>query len=398
MFFGFSGNPYPFGDLSYVLSAMECTRAGVDVIIENPCDVRGRRFIYPPAWLDLSFLPLDSGDTVRLGVLLLTAYVAVTACVLRPHGIIGWGLGILLVLSPSSVYLMERGNVDAILFILAVAAVWLSTLRHETWRLVAMSLAALSSLLKVYPVVLFSTLLPSLRTSSRKALVYFVLLATVGLAYVSLQWFEIERFIGGVPFQKSLAMFGADIVPWSVEIVSGVTLPGILHEKFSIVALFVATAGTVYLLPGSAPLPCGARGDLTPNAKLFVVGGAVVIFCYLVGINVAYRLVYVILMVPYLLEMAASPRPLSQRIAAILILAWAVLCTWNLKIIGMLVEHFAGLESMLQILEFKPWLDAYILFYQLGTWAILAVVLVNICALLAGVHARPGKGSRGQQA
>lgn len=124
--FGFPSGTAPFADLGFVLAALECTRLGIDVTVVNPCDIASRRFICPPAWLALSPLPLDQDDTVWLGLLLIAAYATVAAYVLQPKNRSAWLVGVALLISPSSMYLMERGSVDALLFLVLTAGLTLA--------------------------------------------------------------------------------------------------------------------------------------------------------------------------------------------------------------------------------------------------------------------------------
>src|SRR6185436_9650981 len=53
---------FPFVDFHNYLAAWECTRQGIDVIVTNPCDDLGRVFVYGPAWLSFSFVPMGTAD------------------------------------------------------------------------------------------------------------------------------------------------------------------------------------------------------------------------------------------------------------------------------------------------------------------------------------------------
>src|SRR5690348_9341255 len=47
-FLGFEPFRYPFLDLQNVLSWVDCWQHGIDVFVNNPCDVLGRVLDYPP--------------------------------------------------------------------------------------------------------------------------------------------------------------------------------------------------------------------------------------------------------------------------------------------------------------------------------------------------------------
>jgi len=387
--FGFGTVGSLFVDLNYVLSAIECTRMGIDVVVANPCDVLGRRFIYPPAWLDLAVFPLAGADTRWLGVLLGAAFLALVAWVLRPRGPVAWTVGLLLILSPTTVYLVERGNVDAILFLLTTAVLATSARGLEAWRLVAMCGAVVATLLKVYPVVLFLVIAPSLQLERRKFFGYLIATTAVGLAYLVFHWQEVLRFISGVPSQNSLAMFGASVLPWSIELITRGTLPTVLSHPVALAGLFfVFAAGLALIVESKKTLRID---EVSRGARFFAGGGLVLVFCFLTGTHVAYRLVYVILMIPFLFEMVLAGRSAVARWLGGYLLFWCILTCWNLLFVVTLVNHLTSLDTVRAVEAFVPWLDAYIMFYQGATWVALAAVAVQATHVIHRVQVPIGR-------
>src|ERR1700722_1297950 len=73
--------PFPFLDISGSLSAWDCARLGVDVVIADPCDVLHRTYNYSPLWMSLSWIPLGVDDRPIVGVCLDLLFIA-SLCVL----------------------------------------------------------------------------------------------------------------------------------------------------------------------------------------------------------------------------------------------------------------------------------------------------------------------------
>jgi hypothetical protein len=115
---------FPFLDLHAILSALECKRQGVDVMLANPCDVLGRPHVYSPLWLaPAAVLPVNASWLMPAGICLDLMFI-LSLCRLpaitdRADLMI---LGIA-VLSPVTAYALERGNNDLVIFLLIVVAV-----------------------------------------------------------------------------------------------------------------------------------------------------------------------------------------------------------------------------------------------------------------------------------
>jgi hypothetical protein len=384
-FFGFHTVEHHFVDLHYIFAAFECARMDIDVVVANPCDAMMRRFVYPPVWLDFSFLPFEAGDEVWFGWLLAAAYLAAATALMWPRSLPATSIALLLLLSPSSIYLIERGNVDAVLFILAALIILPGTFRNEMRRIFALLLATLAALLKVYPVVLILAVMPSFCVTRRRFVAYLLILIIILGAYFTLNWTDLAHFISGVPMPESLVMFGALLLPWSLELVFSSPIPEILNQQAILLVIFLVLSGFLFLLFNSKRL-LKIEG-ITQESRLFVGGGLILVFCFLVGINVPYRLVFVIFMFPYLVAMLMQKGcSRIDKFLAGFILFWSVLACWNMLLIVRLVEHFASLKTEREAQALKFWVDSYILTYQLVTWVAMAVTMVMVIQALRCAH------------
>src|SRR5215467_3920976 len=70
-FIGFVPFRYPFLDLQGILASVDCWQHGIDVYVNNPCDVLDREFTFTPLWLDV--LPGKDWTNV-LGLCLTAAF------------------------------------------------------------------------------------------------------------------------------------------------------------------------------------------------------------------------------------------------------------------------------------------------------------------------------------
>lgn len=123
-----------FLDLRVVTTAPDTVRDGLDPIAENPRDPLRRPMNHPRVWTLLRHVGLSERHTVPIGFGFTAAFLL---SVLAMVGRLTSGEGVfyaVLVCSPAALMAVERGNVDALLFCLFVAATTLVTKsRTRAW-------------------------------------------------------------------------------------------------------------------------------------------------------------------------------------------------------------------------------------------------------------------------
>ena len=149
-----------FGDLRAITANSECSLSQSTESFLEDCDPWGREFNYPRVWLDLAkFLGVRSTNTNLLGIcliLLLAVTFLILAFNLKYSPKFSTNsefsdavLRIVILCSPPSFLLAERGNIETIIFLFLVLIAFLPT--KFLWTTVV--IWVLASNLKIYPVV-----------------------------------------------------------------------------------------------------------------------------------------------------------------------------------------------------------------------------------------------------
>ena len=111
----------PFVDTRFVLAQLECWRRGIDVYSVNPCDPLGRLQDYSPLWLRLDFIPADPAWVMPFGLALDLMFLAALFALPLPRlDRAGRTVMSLAMVSTASIFAMERGNIDLLVFALCV--------------------------------------------------------------------------------------------------------------------------------------------------------------------------------------------------------------------------------------------------------------------------------------
>lgn len=315
---------FPFLDAHALLSAAECKRLGVNVYIENPCDVLGRPHAYSPLWLSVIPAWLGTADTTALGLTLDLLFIASLAAVFRPRCWREILVCALAVFSPVVLFAAERANNDISIFVLIVAAalLWWNSDRR---RLLSYSLCLLAGLLKYYPLV---TLVLLARERWWRALALAGASGLAVLLLVGIDGRELALALSNIPTGTHFSdAFSAQNLPFGLMEMMGATAP---PGKAISVALL--------LLLGAAAALRGWRiaGHLERwsidwsvwEMHLLALASFLVPACFFAAQNISYRGIYLLLAVPGLLRLRQSiedralKRELTAAVVVVLFLLW----------------------------------------------------------------------------
>lgn len=288
-----------FLDSYAVLASSDAARAGLSPDAPNPYDVFQRSHKYSDWWFVAGQMGLTRQDNFRVGLAWVLMFLAAAFSVLRPRSQREAAWLALLMMSPPIYLAINRANNDLVIFILlAVAA--LALRGQESWRVaLAVVVMALAAGLKFYPVVAAVVFL-LLRPARRLLLASVVAALVLGVVLVSV-WATLKR--GAFSIHPALHLFGGRI--WLMNF----GLPGSIATVMAVAGLAAGMAGLAR--SGWLRTPDEPAGDGTEHAA-FVIGAAVLVGCFLAGVSFSYRLIFGLLLAPWLWrvahEAASSPR------------------------------------------------------------------------------------------
>jgi hypothetical protein len=148
-----------FADLHAILAAAECHDKGLNVFVTNPCDALGRIHVYGSLWLKISHLGLQSHHLFMLGLSLNLIFMLLAVFLIQPKTLGQLALSCLIVFSPAVTLGIERANNDLVVFILIALSAILLAFKTRFTLAAGLALIYLSSSLKIYPSILFATVL-----------------------------------------------------------------------------------------------------------------------------------------------------------------------------------------------------------------------------------------------
>lgn len=345
-FCGIDAYQTPFLDLHGILAALECKRAGIDVLQANPCDALGRPLIYSSLWLaPAAVLPVRANWFILAGLcldLLFILSLYYLPVVTGPFARTILGLA---ALSPPTVYALERANADLIIFLMIGAAVPL-VLASWPRRIGGYTIFLLAGLLKYYPLAL---LLILVREKPKR---FFLLVAAALLAIASFYfWYRPELIESAATFGRMQFSPYSDSIDFSnlplgvVDLVSRFSawpIAGVGPTAVSsiVLALLLADGARRALRINRDAALGAALAELPAAHALFLMLGAtVIVACFFAGRSNLYRAVFFLMALPGLLALAqATPHDVSRKwlqpcVGFVLFLMWSeflrhVLAQW----------------------------------------------------------------------
>ena len=281
-----------FGDLRVVTSAWDCSRLGYDVLVGNPCDPWGRAMNYPRLWLLPGWFGLGQSATNAIGIVLCATFLAAVLALvgrldLPKTGVYGAALA-----SPAVLLGIERGNIDLAIFALCVVGVLAIQRAGSMSTAVGVLVLLLATMLKLYPVFALIILVPRARLA-------------IGALVIALLYALLIR--------SDLALISTG-TPRSLVYAYGIEPLGATFRLNPVVAGLLLIG--VVLLFSTRSLARGAAEDAVPSLArdAFVMGSAIFVGTSLIGSNWAYRLMFLLLTIPQLLDWVRIARTRSLAI------------------------------------------------------------------------------------
>jgi hypothetical protein len=212
----------PFRDLAAVFGGFDCMRAGFSSVVTNACD-----FGYPPIWRSLSGLGLGQSDTLTWAILLIALFYLATFFLI---GKLNFREGVfysLFLCSPSVMLLIERANVDLILyFFLFIALFYIKSGRGIWLRLLGYLLILMTAFLKLF--TLFS-LVVILRETRKNTLYIGGFLFSLFVAYYLAYWQEMKAIASFFFKGSDWYSYGYKTILYRIKAYQ--TEPALIHGK-----------------------------------------------------------------------------------------------------------------------------------------------------------------------
>jgi hypothetical protein len=369
---------FPFLDAHGVLSTAECHRYGIDVLVENPCDVLGRTLDYSPFWLLTAKLGLATSWTRFAGLGLDLLFLFWLFFLPTPRG---WPEAIVLILAlfSSMVALaLERANLDLAIFVIAIVGVhW--AMRNTIWRVLSYALIMLGALVKYYPGVLLV-----LAIRERLSLLAALALATIGVTtyFVISEGNDLFRALSQIEVGPWLTFsFGAQNLSRGIG-----AMAGHFHfdPRFAAVSaeLALAVAAVLGAVTIASLEDLQESLDLLPEqTRVFLLAGcALIVACFFAAQNAPYRGIYFLFILPGITTLWRAPLSRAARHRFMLTGICILFLMWSQVLERVQMEILGGLDAPKNIAIVTH--IGFWLLREIVWWWLISILLALLLCLI----------------
>lgn len=302
----------PFFDMHVVNDYAACAWKGVDPYAMGACSVVN--FNIPPIWLWLGHLGVNGADSPWLAATIIATAAIVMVFLLKgrswPQGVVALAA----VISPSVMMGVERANLDLLILALVGVAALIYCERGIGRASVAMAFLFCGVVLKLFPMFCISVA----ARFSKRALLFACVTAAVSLTYLGLILNYVFLIRRNVPTTFVLS-YGYKTIFLGLDHIrseAGLTPLGLADTWLpacTAAAVLICAAIFAVVKVVDSCKRCEIQPSTAGTAFLFGAG----IYCgtYLLGTNYIYRLMFLLLCVPQLLDWQVQDRESTSGLA-----------------------------------------------------------------------------------
>jgi hypothetical protein len=288
-----------FFDMHVINDYAACAAKGVDAYTPHSCNEAN--FNIPPTWLWLGSLGIGGTDSAWMSVLMIGAAAIVMVMLFRGGPWLNGVVALAALVSPSVMMGVERGNLDLLILTLVGASALIYDERKLGPSLAAVGLLSLGIALKLLPMFCVSLL----ARFSKRTFIVACVISAVGCAFLILTFQYLVLIRRNVPTTFVLSygykaiFLGIDhmrdeagLSPWHL---ADTWLP-FLTTAFVLVCAVTVAVRNVFNERKFFSI------DQSIAGTAFLFGAGIYCGTYLLGTNFIYRLMFLLLCIPQLLD------------------------------------------------------------------------------------------------
>jgi len=311
-----------FADFRLIPGSAESYREGFEPTQKNPGDPHNRIFNYPAFWRLFFYTNITQDDTVWIVTVMLVLFFA--SVFLFPQNLtVLDSMGMLFVIfSPAAMLLYERGNVDLIVFFLCA----LTVLSIDYSPFITAALLIFAMVVKLYPLFGVTVLL-----KEAKSKFIWLSLGCFGLLGIYLyETFESFKASWDLTMRGREISYGANVFflrysQYFSDLLDVSPDAFVLrYGPFILVLVLIMTAGAIGIIQREPLTASSSR-----NLAAFRMGASIYIGTFLLGNNWDYRLAFLILVMPQLLQWVRRNTQIQFRYVAIAVLSLVIISCWH---------------------------------------------------------------------
>ena len=348
-----------FRDWQVILSAANCSNLGYDVYSNNPCDPLKSLHVYGSILLKLPIKDfLQFFYLIALPLTINGFFVILILLNFQFNNKIDYLIIFLFLLSPSTLLLLERFNIDIFIFIVIILISYFRS------NVVSYLLIMLVSMTKFYPIVLSIFFIIKNNKNLKRIFFFFTTIIT----FLIFIFYEKEAIVKIYNIQSQFTAYIT--TNFSIFAIKN------FFDKFYTldwhVMLFLFLVSniifTIYFIKKHGKNFFNDEKIDEYKEILFILGIFILIFTYYVFSNFYYREIYIFCLIPLLLKKIISDKNIFCKFFLYLICvryAFFIFLNhfivFNPKILFLFIKLFLDLSIMFYVLTFFLYINIFII-------------------------------------
>ena len=338
-----------FKDFRLIPGSAESFRNGFEPSINNLSDLNGRIFNYPAFWRLFFYTNISQNDTIWIAVSMIVLFFI--GVILFPQKLSTtsaiWLL--LIVFSPASMLLYERGNADLIVFFICAMAIFAAGY-SVNWTV---GLIVFGSIVKMFPLFGITVFLKEEKQKFWKLAIGCILFMIV----YGLLTFQSQSAAWNTTMRGDGLSYGTFVFITRFNSYFQLYLPGLFsydqwRMAFEVLAVVLLLLVTIPAVRSGESL----QASNERNLAAFRMGASIYAGSFLLGNNWDYRLAFLIFVIPQLSQWFYSENKKHRYIAIGTMLA-VILSCWH---IVFLVD--------IPFIPFDNEIDRFVVFDEFINW------------------------------
>ena len=290
---------YIFEDWRFIFNTIECKALGHDITKVNPCDELGRLWwgdniqFYIPYFKNFDFFYLSILPWLQI---LIFFYILFK--IFNTEKNIIKLLIFFIIFSPQTLLLISRMNNDMLIFIL----IYFIILKNNNY--INTIIVSYISLTKFYPII-FSVIFFLNDEKLKKNLLFLFITITFFITFLffTLDYSQMESF-----FEHRAQLYGKSLRNFSI--IASAKYYSITYSQVGfykqievllilLILFLIISLATYYFITKSVKFSFDIKNL---NFRLFVLGANIIVIVYLIFQNTFYREIYLIFVIPFILQ------------------------------------------------------------------------------------------------
>tara|TARA_Y100000591_G_C21815419_1_gene690425 strand:+ start:536 stop:1780 length:1245 start_codon:yes stop_codon:yes gene_type:complete len=354
-------NPYLFGDYKIILSWLECNYLGFDVYkidsIKN-CPNYYRVLLYGHIWLSVpfnSFLKIFYLN--YLPYLTIALFLLSTVIIINPKSFMEYLLLSLCIFNPSTFLALERLGFDLFVFLFTIF-VCFNRIYILNWLIIFFL-----TFVKIYPAFLgVNIFLENIKRGFKKNLIIILSITFVSFIYLYFNFdkYKLSLFDSGIDAGEAgyHYLFSIKALPKILKYVFN------LNYIFLLIIFYFSFIFIVYKFYKKIDENFFqiTKNTFSTNGKLFILSGYISLICFITYSNYVYREIFIILMLPYIIDLyRKNITGLAKFLIIIILIRYFFLLPYGFFNIHDGITYVDGLRSFsnifLSIITIKGFFD-----------------------------------------